>query len=58
MKIGFWGLLALILITLKIMGYITLSWFWVIGIITLPLTIALLVFAFAFYKLKMWNKWR
>ena len=31
MKIGFWGLLALIFITLKLTGYITWSWVWVLA---------------------------
>lgn len=38
--IGFFGLLALIFITLKLTGFITWSWFWVL----LPIMPALVIF--------------
>lgn len=46
MKIGFTGLLALIFITLKLTGYITWSWVWVLSPIWIPfvLVIAILLF--------------
>lgn len=44
MKVGFFELLLLILVTLKLTGYIALSW-WVI---TLPVTVPALVFLFVF----------
>ena len=31
MKIGFWGMLTLIFITLKLTGYIAWSWIWVLA---------------------------
>lgn len=36
MKIGFFGLLTLIFITLKLMGYIAWSWWWVLSPLWLP----------------------
>jgi hypothetical protein len=42
MKIGFFSILTLILITLKLLGKITWSWFWVFGVITIPVCIFLI----------------
>lgn len=41
MKIGFFGLLTLIFITLKLMGYIAWSWWWVLAPLCAPFVIAL-----------------
>ena len=43
MKIGFTGLLTLLFITLKLTGYITWSWVWVLSPIWISLVIGLLV---------------
>lgn len=42
-SIGFWGLLALVFIVLKLVGVITWSWLWVLAPIWIPLAILLLV---------------
>lgn len=42
-NIGFLGVLTLILITLKLIGYITWSWWWVLAPMWVPLTIALTI---------------
>lgn len=39
MKIGFFGLLTLIFITLKLMGYIAWSWWWVLSPLWLPFAV-------------------
>jgi hypothetical protein len=49
--IGFFGLLTIVFITLKLLGYITWSWWWVTAPIWGPL--ALLVLGFVFYLLVM-----
>ncbi len=36
--IGFLGLLTLVFITLKLVGYITWSWWWVLSPLWLPVT--------------------
>ena len=46
--IGFFGLLAIVFITLKLTGYITWSWWWVLSPLWLPLTVVLGVFAIMF----------
>jgi len=43
--IGFCGLLAIVFITLKLIGYITWSWWWVLAPILIPFAIALVVLA-------------
>lgn len=43
--IGFFGLLAIVFITLKLMGYITWSWWWVTAPLWGPITIVLIIFA-------------
>lgn len=43
MRIGFFSLLTVLLICLKLTGTITLSWFWVLFIITIPATILFLI---------------
>lgn len=45
--IGFGGLLAIVFITLKLLGKITWSWFWVLSPIWIPLCIILVILAVA-----------
>lgn len=45
MSIGFPGLLTLIFITLKLTGYITWSWLWVLSPIWIPLGVFLGIMA-------------
>nr|DAE94222.1 MAG TPA: hypothetical protein [Caudoviricetes sp.] len=51
--IGFWGLLQIVLITLKILGYIKAAWWLVLlpSIISVALTIIVLIFFLFFYFL-------
>ena len=44
MNIGFFGLLTLIFITLKLMGYIAWSWVWVLSPLWICFVIALVLF--------------
>lgn len=46
--IGFFGLLAIVFITLKLLGYIAWSWWWVLAPLWVPAVIALVVFAIIF----------
>jgi hypothetical protein len=48
--IGFWGLLQIVLITLKILGYIKAAWWLVLlpSIISVALTIIILIVFFIF----------
>jgi hypothetical protein len=46
MKIGFLGVLALIFITLKLIGEITWSWVWVLSPIWLPFALFILILIF------------
>ena len=50
--IGFWGLLQIILITLKILGYIKAAWWLVLlpSIISVALTIIVLIALYIYYK--------
>ena len=41
--VGFLGLLTLLFIGLKLTGYITWSWIWVLAPLWIPISIALLV---------------
>lgn len=43
--IGFTGLLAIVFITLKLLGIITWSWLWVLAPLWIPFIILMLVFA-------------
>ena len=45
--VGFLGLLTLLFIGLKLTGYITWSWIWVLSPIWIPFSIALLIFSVA-----------
>lgn len=42
-KIGFFGVLALIFITLKLLGVIAWSWWWVLAPIWIPSAIAIVI---------------
>ena len=42
---GFLGILALIFITLKLIGYISWPWLWVLSPLWIPLAIVLAIFA-------------
>lgn len=43
--VGFLGLLTLLFIGLKLTGYITWSWVWVLAPIWIPICIALILFS-------------
>ena len=43
--VSFLGLLTLLFIGLKLTGYITWSWIWVVAPLWIPISIALLVFS-------------
>lgn len=42
-KIGFFGVLALVFITLKLLGVIAWSWLWVLAPIWIPSAIAIVI---------------
>lgn len=46
--IGFCGLLAIVFITLKLLGYIAWSWWWVLAPLWVPLVIVLVVVTIIF----------
>lgn len=46
MQIGFTGLLALMFIALKLMGYISWSWWWVTSPIWIPFALLFLFYIF------------
>lgn len=50
------GILGLIFITLKLTGYITWSWLWVLGPFWIPLAIALAIFVIIFIGAMIFNK--
>lgn len=41
--IGFFGLLAIVFITLKLLGYIAWSWWWVLAPLWAPVVVVLVV---------------
>ena len=41
--IGFFGLLAIVFITLKLTGYITWSWWWVLAPLWMPISVILVI---------------
>ncbi len=54
--IGFLGLLTIVFIVLKLTGYITWSWFWVLSPIILPVIVSiiiLVIFSFLVFKSKV-----
>lgn len=46
--IGFFGLLAIVFITLKLTGYIAWSWWWVLAPLWMPLAVGLAILAIVF----------
>jgi hypothetical protein len=46
--IGFFGLLAIVFITLKLTGYIAWSWWWVLAPLWAPLAVVLAIFLIVF----------
>ena len=49
--IGFFGLLAILFIALKLTGYITWSWLWVLAPIWIPLIIVVFILNIIFIAL-------
>ena len=45
--IGFFGMMTILFIGLKVTGYISWSWFWVLAPLLVPLSLILLVLAIA-----------
>jgi hypothetical protein len=45
--IGFFGLLTIVFITLKLTGYIAWSWWWVLAPLWAPLSVVLVIFLIA-----------
>jgi hypothetical protein len=54
--VGFVGLLTILFIALKLMGYITWSWWWVLSPIWISLLVALTVFVIALVVLAVTDK--
>ena len=54
--IGFCGLLAIVFITLKLLGYITWSWWWVLAPIWIPFLIVILAFLGILFYVASVNK--
>lgn len=54
--IGFAGLLTIVFITLKLMGYITWSWWWVLSPLWISFLLALTFFAIFFVIIAIANK--
>jgi len=52
--INFFGLLAIVFITLKLTGYIAWSWWWVLAPLWAPLPVLLVIFAFIFLIAFAW----
>ncbi len=52
--INFFGLLAVVFITLKLTGYIAWSWWWVLAPLWMPLPVLLVIFAFIFLIAFAW----
>jgi FtsH-binding integral membrane protein len=48
------GILGLIFVTLKLTGYITWSWWWVLSPFWIPILAALILMALIFFF--VWNK--
>ena len=46
--IGFFGLLTIVFITLKLTGYINWSWWWILAPLYMPLAVVLGIALFAF----------
>jgi len=52
--INFFGLLTIVFITLKLIGYINWSWWWVLSPLWLPITVVVSIAAFAFIIMFAW----
>jgi hypothetical protein len=50
--IGFFGLLTLIFITLKLTGYIDWSWWWVLAPLWIPIVLIFAILTFIFFITK------
>jgi uncharacterized membrane protein YvlD (DUF360 family) len=54
--IGFFGLLTILFITLKLIGYIDWSWWWVLAPLYMPITIFMIgFFIFVLYKIGVFS---
>lgn len=51
--IGFFGLLAVVFITLKLLGYITWSWWWVLAPLWVPFLLVVVIGLIVFVLLKI-----
>lgn len=54
--VGFFGLLAIVFITLKLTGYITWSWLWVLAPLWIPFILIIFLIMFAFLWFLIVNK--
>ena len=54
--IGFFGLLAIVFITLKLTGYIAWSWWWVLSPLWIPFALVITVLFLVFIGLLAVNK--
>lgn len=54
--VGFFGLLAIVFITLKLTGFINWSWWWILAPLWGPAVLALAFLAIAFGILWMFDK--
>ncbi len=50
--IGFFGLLTILFIALKLLGYISWSWIWVLAPVWIPIVIVLLIVLIALIVIK------
>jgi hypothetical protein len=55
--IGFFGLLAIVFITLKLLGKVTWTWWWVLSPIWAPLAVGLIFFGGVFVVI-LFDTWR
>ncbi len=51
--IGFFGLLTIVFITLKLTGYINWSWWWVLSPVLIPFAFVLILIIITFAIIKM-----
>ncbi len=54
--VGFFGLLAIVFITLKLTGYITWPWLWVLAPLWIPFILIIFLIMFAFLWFLIVNK--
>ena len=55
--IGFFGMLAILFIGLKLTNYVTWSWWWVLSPLWLPITVLLSIALFAAIIATIFRKW-